>query len=161
MNSSDRGHFSTLFLKCVEWSNSLRIAKKMFSIFRGLGPLNWAKLVKFSKYFDFYNGKKLVFPKVPQYDARSFKKKIGCIFHTNQTLVWKIPQNYFFSYFVSSCHRFLNLSYILCALKGENSQSSINIVLIFNINKTPGLLYWYSTNITITTITNNSYSRVE
>ena len=33
----DRGHFSTLFLKCVEWSNSSRNAKKFFSVLGGVG----------------------------------------------------------------------------------------------------------------------------
>ena len=37
---------SIQFLKCVEWSNSSRNAKKIFSIFSGGSTLIWAKLMK-------------------------------------------------------------------------------------------------------------------
>ena len=48
----------------------------------------------------------MVLTKVAHNDAKSLKK-IGCIFPHHlggwggQTLVWKIPQNFYFSYFVS------------------------------------------------------------
>ena len=48
----------------------------------------------------------MVLSKVAHNDAKSLKK-IGCIFPHRlggwggQTLVWKIPQNFYFSYFVS------------------------------------------------------------
>ena len=68
---------STLFILGLEWPNSSRNAKKIFSIFRGGVPSSEQNLWKFSKYFDFFQGKKIIFSKVVPYDARSLKKKDG------------------------------------------------------------------------------------
>ena len=60
----------------------------------------------------------MVLTKVAHNDAKSLKK-IGCIFPHRlggwggQTLVWKIPQNFYFSYFVSFPYlKYLHMSWI-------------------------------------------------
>ena len=57
----------------------------------------------------------MVLTKVAHNDAKSLKK-IGCIFPHRlggwggQTLVWKIPQNFYFSYFVSFPYQIIELT---------------------------------------------------